>query len=86
MVCRVVKVDGGMNAIVCTSAKRKKCSSCGRPADLLCDWKVKTKRSGTCDKPICDRCTHSPAPDKDLCPDHAAEWKSRRPSNSERTD
>lgn len=20
-----------------------------------------------------------PAPDKDLCPDHAAEWKARRP-------
>lgn len=48
----------------------------GKPADLLCDWKVKTKRSGTCDAPICARCPHVPAKDKDLCPDHAAEWRS----------
>ena len=27
------------------------------------------------DKPICDRCTHSPAPDKDLCPAHAKQWQ-----------
>jgi len=44
---------------------------------LLCDWKVPGRRSGTCDVPICSRCTASPAPDKDLCPDHAAAWKAR---------
>jgi hypothetical protein len=31
----------------------------------------------TCDRLICVGCTHSPAPDKDLCPEHAAIWKAR---------
>lgn len=77
MVCQRVTLPCGTAAIVCGPRQRKrKCVACGKPADLLCDWKVKTKRSGTCDAPICARCTHLPAKDKDLCPDHAAEWKS----------
>lgn len=66
------------NAIVCTPTKRCKC---GRRATLECDWKVPTRASGTCDKPICKRCTFSPAADKDLCPAHAkafATWKANR--------
>jgi hypothetical protein len=47
---------------------------CGKPGKLLCDWKVD---GGTCDKPLCSNCTYVPAPDKDLCPVHAAEWKAR---------
>lgn len=73
MVCTRVTLGDGTTAIVCgPKQKRKPCSSCGRPAGLLCDWKVPERLSGTCDKPICDRCTHSPAPDKDLCGEHQA--------------
>lgn len=77
MTCHHVQLENGARAIICTSERKKRCVQCGKPADLLCDWKVPSRRSGTCDKPICGNCTHSPAPDKDLCPDHAAEWKGR---------
>lgn len=77
MPCQHVRLPDGSAAIVCGPRPRIKRCACGRPADKLCDWKVKTKKSGTCDKPICSKCSHVPAPDKDLCPDHAAEWKAR---------
>jgi hypothetical protein len=80
MPCEHVKLSGGGNAIVCTTSRRQKCMACGKPANLLCDWKVPTRRSGTCDKPICEACTHSPAPDKDLCPVHAEVWRGRAAS------
>ncbi len=78
--CKRVTV-GGVTAIVCgpkqKAAKPCRCGS-GQPADLLCDWKVPTKRSGTCDAKLCASCTSSPAPGKDLCPTHAAEWARRQ--------
>lgn len=80
MACETVILPGGGRAIVCGTRSRKRCP-CGRPATLACDWKVPTRRSGTCDAPICSRCTTSPAPDKDLCRTHAAafaEWKAAR--------
>lgn len=78
MTCEHVELEGGIKAIVCSSTKR---CSCGRRATLECDWKVPTRKSGTCDKPICAKCTVSPAPEKDLCPTHAkafAEWQAGR--------
>lgn len=80
MTCEHVTLPDGTRAIVCSSGRRKLCK-CGRAATLLCDWKVPAKKSGTCDAPICDRCTTSPAPDKDLCREHAKayeEWKRGR--------
>jgi hypothetical protein len=77
MTCHHVPLASGGHAIICTSEKAKRCIQCGRRAALLCDWKVKARRSGTCDAPICTSCTHSPAPEKDLCPSHAAEWMAR---------
>lgn len=76
--CEHVSLPGGGTAIVCSTTRRCKC---GRPARRLCDWKVPARRSGTCDKPICSECSTSPAPEKDLCPDHARafeEWKAAR--------
>jgi len=76
--CQNISLPGGGHAIVCGPTRRCKC---GRKATLECDWKVPSRKSGTCDRPICDRCTISPAPGKDLCPAHAAEfqqWKARR--------
>lgn len=80
MTCEHVTLPGGQTAIVCSTRPRKRCK-CGRRATLLCDWKIPGKKGGTCDRPICERCATSPAPGKDLCPDHARafeEWKAGR--------
>lgn len=75
MTCERVSLPGGATAIVCGPTRRCKC---GRRMTLECDWKVPTRKSGTCDAALCDRCTTSPAPEKDLCPKHAAEWEARK--------
>lgn len=77
MPCEVVSVPGVGSAIVCTSGRRRRCK-CGGRATRLCDWKKPRKRSGTCDEPLCIRCSTSPASEKDLCPAHAAEWEARK--------
>lgn len=80
MVCRTVSVPGG-TAIVCGPGRKCQCK---RRATLECDWKVPSRKSGTCDAPLCPRCTTSPAPDKDLCPTHAAEWEQMKARRAER--
>lgn len=73
MACEHVSLPGGGHAIVCgTRSTRKERCACGRVATLLCDWKVPERRSGTCDATICANCSTVPAPEKDLCPTHAA--------------
>ena len=74
MTCEHVRLANGTGMFVCGTKPRPKCVSCGHRADLECDWKVPGRKTGTCDKPICARCTTSPAPDKDLCPEHAQAW------------
>lgn len=71
MACEFVPIPGGGTAIVCSTRQRQRCA-CGRPATRLCDWKVPTKKSGTCDVPLCSICTTSPAREKDLCAKHVA--------------
>jgi hypothetical protein len=79
MTCTVIDAGNGARAIVCgPRGRRSRCAGCGKLAGRLCDWKVPSRRSGTCDKPICTRCTHNPAPGKDLCPTHRDEWLARR--------
>lgn len=79
MTCEHVTLPGGARAIVCSSRRRPRCG-CGRPAPLLCDWKVRGKRAGTCDKPICAGCSTKPAEDaaKDLCPEHGEAYRAWR--------
>lgn len=80
MTCDHVSLPGGGSAIVCSSRTRQRCG-CGRPATRLCDWKVPTRKSGTCDAPVCARCAHQPAPGKDLCPQHRTafnQWRAAR--------
>ena len=72
MTCRLVKLPDGVAAFVCGTTRR---CQCGNKATKLCDWKTPGSTSGTCDKPLCARCTTSPAADKDLCPGHAADWQ-----------
>lgn len=81
MTCHTVPLPDGRRAIVCGTRTRRRCATCGKSADRLCDWKVTGNRKATCDAPICNACTISPAPDKDLFPDHAAAfalWKKDR--------
>jgi len=77
MTCEHVKIPDGGYAIVCGRSQRSQHCKCGRPSTRMCDWKVPSRKSKTCDAPLCDRCTHSPAPDKDLCAEHAAIWFAR---------
>ena len=74
MACHHSTLPDGTGAIVCDRSKPKSCP-CGRRATRLCDWKVSGKKSGTCDAPLCANCSTEPAPDKDLCPAHARDWK-----------
>ena len=76
MTCTRIDTPTGP-AIVCTTTRRCRC---GAPAKLLCDWKVPTRKSGTCDAPICARCAVSPAVGKDLCTDHGREFESWKAS------
>ena len=78
--CERVQLPGGQWAFVCGGHSRKRCK-CGRRATLECDWKQPERKSGTCDKGICERCTVSPEPGKDLCPTHAEayrQWLARK--------
>ncbi len=84
MGCSYVRLPDGTRAIVCGYRQRQRRCACGRPSTRLCDWKIaqpeRGRRGGkpkTCDAPLCDQCTHSPAPEKDLCKHHAAEWADR---------
>ncbi len=72
MTCTPFELPGLGRGFVCGPTRRCRC---GRPAKLACDWKVPTKKSGTCDAPICSSCSMSPAPGKDLCAAHTAQWR-----------
>lgn len=76
MVCTPFKTVDGARGFICGSRpRRQKCVGCGRPASLQCDWKVPTRKSGTCDAYLCAACAHEPAPDKHLCPTHTLAWQ-----------
>lgn len=79
MKCTHVQLPNGINAIVCGRVRRQRCA-CGKTATRACDWKVPGGK--TCDAPLCKGCTHSPAPDKDLCSPHKKMWQ-WHPSNPE---
>lgn len=87
MACTVLDLGGGARAIVCGPRRRSKpCVECGRPSSRLCDWKLQGAKAGqTCSRALCERCTTSPAPDKDLCRAHARAWE-RHPKNPNRKD
>lgn len=89
MPCERIRI-GDSVAIVCSRGRRKAAPTCacGVVATRQCDWKVlkqrgarggalKKPKPGTCDAWLCEKCTYVPAPDKDLCPAHAAKWAER---------
>lgn len=44
--------------------------ACGRPADVLCDFKIGPGQRYNCSAPICEFCTTSPVPGLDYCQEH----------------
>jgi hypothetical protein len=77
-----IQIGGNVGWLRMAGRRPRPCR-CGADSTRLYDWKTgATSRGGrlkavTCDEPLCDTCTSSPAPDKDLCPTHAAEWLAR---------
>ncbi len=73
MTCHHVKLPGGATAIVCGPKPRAKRCKCGKPATLLCDWKIGDGK--TCDDPICPNCALAVAEDKHLCAWHQVNYQ-----------
>jgi hypothetical protein len=68
MPCNYYNLGNGISVIAC-SRGGKKCA-CGNHYTKLCDYPVKTL-SGTCDRPLCSKCSVSVGPNRDYCPAHA---------------
>lgn len=59
-------------SIICHRGKMTPCKYCGRDHTKLCDYPVKRGgKEGTCDIPLCDRCTTKGGPNIDYCRPHA---------------
>lgn len=72
--------SGRLAGFVCTGGRKDspKCYVCGKSGSRRCDWRLTGPKAGqTCDRVICDRCTHHPNGnlEKDLCVAHAKMWK-----------
>lgn len=86
MKCTPVSLPDGTRAILCGSRRYTvELCACGSPATKLCDWiiertlpslcgAIQPSTLTTCDAKLCDACATSPAPGKDLCPEHGARW------------
>lgn len=72
--CERLKTPDGGVMIVCGSTHAKVCVHCHLPGKFLCDWKVKGRRSGTCDRAMCAKCAREVAPGKQLCREHSQAW------------
>lgn len=75
MTCRpLVDAQGRCYGFACSrgSTPKRVCTVCKkRPVTKLCDHPK--SGGGTCDRAMCDQCTHSPSPGVDMCPDHHKE-------------
>ena len=78
MTCEVKDLKGTM-AIVCGRRASKSCRYCHGASSRLCDFPVvREGKRGTCDAPLCSRCTTRIAGDGDLCRAHAPLWDMAR--------
>jgi hypothetical protein len=75
MPCIPIQMPGGATAIVCTGRRgRRRCSACKNAwASLECDFPTPSRKSGTCDKPLCTDCAIKMGEDLDYCPHHPRE-------------
>lgn len=81
--CDHIKFSDGTEGIICGMRHTKRFCACGRAADLLCDWKVPGRKSGTCDAGVCRNHAMQVAPNKHLCRLHQKawdDWQRRHPS------
>ena len=79
--CEHLNINGS-HVIICGARPKVKFCACGRECVALCDWKVGDRKSGTCDRPICELHRSHVAANKDLCPEHQKafeDWKLRHP-------
>jgi hypothetical protein len=80
--CEHFQLDNGTLAIICGGRVQRKFCQCGREAKFVCDWKVSSRTSGTCDRPLCVSHSKQVAPLKHLCQEHQrlyGEWKRNHP-------
>lgn len=80
--CDEIKLVNGSTVLICGTGASQFCVVCGRLATALCDWKVSTRNTGTCDRPICQTHGKQVAAGKHLCPEHQVAyqgWKRRHP-------
>lgn len=69
MACHNTVTVDGMVGYVCVRERRRRCVACGElGAERLCDGKKPSKKSGTCDAPVCVKCAFRMAENVDLCP------------------
>lgn len=70
--CEWIRLPNGTSAIVCGGRHRRhRCSGCGRPATLQCDFP--TSKGRTCDKHLCRLCAVPKGDNVDWCKAHQAE-------------
>lgn len=75
--CEHIKLSNGTHVIACGDrASHRYCAICGREAVALCDWKIASKESGTCDRPACAKHSKQVARGKHLCPEHQRAYES----------
>jgi len=72
----LVKMPNGGFAFLCRGRQRpRRCRYCGGTSNRLCDFPVERNgQGGTCDRPICSRCTTRISGERDLCRAHAPLW------------
>lgn len=78
--CDEIKLPGTEGSvIICGLRAKKRFCHCRRPADFLCDWKIRTgsgaDQTKTCDRPLCRSHAAEAAPGKHLCPEHEKSWQ-----------
>lgn len=70
--CIPLRFGDGTVVIACTRGRRSRSRcACGRPAPLLCDAPVGTRKK-TCDRPLCHACAVEVGRDEHRCPEHNA--------------
>lgn len=83
MACHRQPVPGGAS-FVCTRGRSLgpcQVKGCKRRQVSLCDWKVGEGK--TCDAALCGEHARRVGKNKDLCPQHAEEWRTH-PKNPKR--
>lgn len=78
--CLTLKTASGVVIVCGRVLKNVSWCFCGRQAQYLCDWKVPSRDTGTCDKPLCATHAHAVEQRKHLCAEHQAAfecWKRR---------